>query len=256
MCDKELLVGYLYDELPPAERSRFEAHLFTCAECRDEVEGLRATRAQLASWAPPQPDLGFQIVRGGSAAARRRFHVSPAWGLAAAAVLLLAVASAIANVEVRVGSEGFVVRTGWARQAAPAAPAVVSTAASTQAEAASDETVRAELRRIANRLAEMEKAAAGRETSLEARVASGAGPRVTDAELLRQVREIVAQSETRQQRELALRIAQVIRDGDLQRRADLALIQQGFGRLEAYTGAEVAQQREMLNHFVRVSQVR
>lgn len=253
MCDKELLVGYLYDELPPAERSRFEAHLFTCAECRDEVEGLRATRAQLASWAPPQLDLGFRIVRGGSAAARRRFHVSPAWGLAAAAVLLLAVASAIANVEVRIGSEGFVVRTGWARQAAPA---VVSTAASTQAEAANDETVRAELRRIANRLAEMEKAAAGRETSLAARVASGAGPRVTDAELLRQVREIVAQSETRQQRELALRIAQVIRDGDLQRRADLALIQQGFGRLEAYTGAEVAQQREMLNHFVRVSQVR
>ena len=102
----------------------------------------------------------------------------------------------------------------------------------------------------------MEKAAAAREASIDARVASGAGPRMTDAEVLRQVRELLAQSETRQQRELALRIAQFARDTDLQRRSDLALIQQGFGRLEAYTGAEVAQQREMLNRWVRVSQAR
>ena len=262
MCDKELLVGYLYDELPPAEKARFEAHLFTCTECRDEVAGLRAARAHLASWTPPQPEFGFQIIRTGDgpAASPRRWRISPAWGLAAAAALVLAVASAIANLEVRVGGgEGLVVRTGWGRQAtAPNPPAETARNVSTpqSAPAAGDQALREELRRVELRLREMEKAAAAREASLEARVASGAGPRMTDAELLRQVREIVAQSETRQERELALRIAQVIRDGDLQRRADLALIQQGFGRLEAYTGAEVAQQRQMLNHFVRASQVR
>jgi hypothetical protein len=257
MCDKELLVAYLYDELPAAERSRFEAHLFSCAECRDEVAGLRATRAHLASWAPPQPEFGFQIIRAGvaPAAAPRRFRITPAWGLAAAAILVLAVASAIANLEVQIGREGFVVRTGWARQVPAVPPPAVSTVSAPQT-VSNDEGVRAELRRLQTRLAEMEKAAAAREASLDARLASGAGPRMTDAELLRLVRETVAQSETRQERELALRIAQLIRDGDLQRRADLALIQQGFGRLEAYTGAEVAQQREMLNRWVRVSQGR
>ncbi len=42
----------------------------------------------------------------------------------------------------------------------------------------------------------------------------------------------------------------------MQRRTDLLRVQQGLGRLEAYTGAEVAQQREMINRMVRVSQGR
>ena len=67
MCDKELLVGYLYDELIGSERARFEAHVRACAECRDELAGLRQTRAQLTRWAPAEPDLGFQIVRGAPA---------------------------------------------------------------------------------------------------------------------------------------------------------------------------------------------
>jgi hypothetical protein len=255
MCDKELLVGYLYDELPPAERSRFEAHLFSCAACRDEVAGLRATRAHLASWAPPQPDFDFQIIRTGAAPSARRFRLSPAWGVAAAAALLLAVASAIANLEVKIGGDGLVVRTGWAHQPAGTVPAPDASSVSLRP-TANDDALRAELRRVENRLIEMEKAAAAREASLDARAAAGTGPRLSDAQLLRQVREIVAQSETRQQRELALRIAQVMRDSDLQRRTDLALIQQGLGRLEAYTGAEVAQQREMFNRIVRAAQVR
>ena len=65
MCDKELLVGYLYDELAPAERSKFEAHLFACPDCREEIAALRATRAHLAQWTPPESHLGFQFVRAG-----------------------------------------------------------------------------------------------------------------------------------------------------------------------------------------------
>ena len=260
MCDKELLVAYLYDELGPAERSRFETHLFTCVQCREEVAALRATRGHLASWAPPVPDLGFQIVRGDDRAqvGRRRLRLAPALGLAAAAALVLAVASAVANLEVKVGSDGLVVRTG--RGAPPAAapvPPVVPSAGAESAVAAnrSDEAWRAELRLLETRLGELE-AAAVRQRAPDARAAAAPGPRLTDEDLLRRVRELVAQSETRQQRELALQIAQVTRDWDMQRRADLVRIQQGLGRLEAYTGAEVAQQREMLNRFVRVSQGR
>src|SRR5205814_932367 len=70
----------------------------------------------LARWSPPEPDFGFRIVRGASAPpGRPRFRFAPAWGLAAAAVLVLAAAAAIANVEVRYGAGGLVVRTGWAR---------------------------------------------------------------------------------------------------------------------------------------------
>ena len=43
MCNKEQLVGYLYDELDAAERTTFEGHLATCAACRAEVGGLRRT---------------------------------------------------------------------------------------------------------------------------------------------------------------------------------------------------------------------
>ena len=69
MCDKELLLGYLYDELPASDRQAFDRHLASCADCRDEVSGLRGTRTHLTSWAPPEPDLGFEIVRSAEAGA-------------------------------------------------------------------------------------------------------------------------------------------------------------------------------------------
>ena len=63
MCEKELLVSYLYDDLGDADRARFDTHLRDCAECRAEVNALRGVRADLISWSPPQPDFGFRIVR-------------------------------------------------------------------------------------------------------------------------------------------------------------------------------------------------
>ena len=91
MCDsKDLLVGFLYGELDAADRRTFQAHLTSCADCREELAGLRATRGQIASWTPPEPDFGFRIVRGAAAPPPApRFRISPAWGLAAAAVLVM-----------------------------------------------------------------------------------------------------------------------------------------------------------------------
>ena len=41
---------------------------------------------------------------------------------------------------------------------------------------------------------------------------------------------------------------------DTQRRADMARVADGIGVLEGRTGAAVAQQREMMNYLMRVSQ--
>jgi hypothetical protein len=78
----------------------------------------------------------------------------------------------------------------------------------------------------------------------------------SNAELLAQVRALIDESEQRQQRELALRTAQVVRDFDSQRRVDLAQIQRNFGQIEGLTGAEVREQRQMLNYLMRVSEQR
>jgi hypothetical protein len=74
------------------------------------------------------------------------------------------------------------------------------------------------------------------------------------AALLSQVRSLVDESERRQQRELALRLAQVVQDFDVQRRTDLVRIEQGLGQLESQTGQEAARQREITNYLVRASQ--
>src|SRR5438045_1328903 len=114
MCDsKELLISFLYDEIDLPAKQAFQKHLSTCVECRDELAALGATRAQVALWTPPDADLGFRIVRETHSPTRRWFQLSPAWGLAAAAMLLVAIGAAIANLDIRYGSNGLVVRTGW-----------------------------------------------------------------------------------------------------------------------------------------------
>jgi hypothetical protein len=248
MCDndnKELLIGLAYGELDESERDAVERHLASCAACREEAADLRWMRHHLAAWTPPERDLGFQIVRGTpvpAAAPTRpsRFRVSPAWGLAAAAVLVLAAASAIANLEVRYDANGLVVRTGWSRTTTSgdrAAPAVAA-------------DWRADFERVDRRLQELETGALTRENASSV---PAPGPRLSDAEILRQVRQMLSQSEARQQRELILRIGQVMRDFDTTRRADFARFQQGLGQIQGMTTAEAAQSREMWNYLVRVA---
>ena len=131
MCDKELLLAYLYDELPPSDRQAFDRHLGSCVDCRDEVEGLRGTRTHLLSWAPPEPDLGFQIVRSAKPAAppRARWRASPAGALRRRpAHARRRLGRPVANVEVEPGATASIVRTGWNRarqRSAPQSPVVL-----------------------------------------------------------------------------------------------------------------------------------
>jgi hypothetical protein len=75
-----------------------------------------------------------------------------------------------------------------------------------------------------------------------------------DARILQQVRAMIDDSEQRQRRELALRTTEVVRDFDAQRNDDLARIERTLGQMDGTTGVEVAQQRQMLNYLMRVSQ--
>lgn len=260
MCEKELLVAYLYEDLSGADRAAFEAHLRECAECRDDLKALGAVRVDLAAWAPPQADLGFRVVRGPSETGHVLRMPAPSWrawwtpaaGLAAAAVLVLAAASAIARVEVHRGPDGVTVRTGWPG----VAPVSGQTSGATGAgfsQAGLNVPVgngavkplgegvltvdAAFLAGLERRLIALESGSS-RESGL--RTAATLSARSADAEIVKRVRELLAQSERQQKGELALRIAQVMRDVEAQRIADLTRIQQRLGRIDANVVAESA----------------
>ena len=257
MCNKEDLVSYLYDDLDAAARAAFERHLRDCVECRNELASMRMVRADLLQWSPPEPDFAFRIINEPRTQAGRhgtvlrpdvpswRARLTPALGLAAAAVLVLAAAAGLAHIEVRNGPDGFTVRTGWS--AAPAA----AVADSGRREAARDvrlPSAQTDLAAIEQRISALE--AALRDTSgASARNASMVNARA-DGEILKVVRELLAQSETRQKGELALRIAQVIRDVDAQRVADLSRVQQGMVRIDANVTEEANAHRELMNYII------
>jgi anti-sigma factor RsiW len=276
MCeDKELLVGYLYDDLADGDRARFEAHLRACGACRTEVKAMRAVRADLAAWAPPEPDFGFRVIRGGRDAAERdvirpvvappvswRAWWTPAAGFAAAAVLVLAAAASLAHVEVHRGPDGVTVRTGWSTAAPTTSAANGGSAGETrpniQGSMVPAGTPASPAPRRGQVDPEFVAAIARRLDALEAASSHDSGvhnastmsARAADAEIIKRVRELLAQSENRQQGELALRIAQLIRDVDAQRVADLARIQQGLGRIDATVTAEAARHSDLTNFIL------
>lgn len=246
------LVSYLYGEGDAGERRAFEAHLSTCTSCAREVADFRAVRTDLASWAPPDTLLDFRVVRGASG---RRSWLSwpamPVWAQLGAAAMLVGMAVGVSGLEVRSDDRGVTVRTRWAQPAA----APVTAAASARPEpvaAGADAPWRAELGALEQRL-RRELRPEGAAT-VAASAQTGQSP--SDDEILARVRQLIDASESRQQRDMALRLAQALRDVEAQRRADLVRVADGLGFVEGRTGAEVARQREMLNYLMRVSSQR
>jgi anti-sigma factor RsiW len=248
MCNKEQLVGYLYDELDAAERSVFEAHLAACAECRSEVASLRLTRQHLTSWAPPEPEFNFHIVRGAAAPppARRWFGFVPQWAMAAvASVLVLAGAAAIAHVELRYGPDGFVARTGWAEGAPGSASSGTQAPVQAAATAVSSEQLKAVVQVLENRLRELERAQATQTVKASAPMQAA----ITAPEL----RKILAQSEARQREEMALQVSQVWKDFSAARITDFTRLQDVIGRAQGVTNQQLRQHRESIESLYRVS---
>jgi len=263
MCEeKDLLVSYLYDDLADADRARFERHVRGCADCRDELTALRGVRADLTSWAPPASELGFRIVRdpkvvelkprGASPEAGRGAHwrgwYTPAAGLAAAAVLVLAAASAIAHIEIHRGPDGVTVRTGWntaAAQTTAALPAPVAPAVREASVTTAPAVDAAKLAAIEARLRALESS---HDSSV--RAASMLSARSSDQELLRRVRDIVTVSEAKQTGELALRVSQMNREFDAQHAADMQKIQSIFARVNASVDADATMHREWASYML------
>jgi hypothetical protein len=101
-------------------------------------------------------------------------------------------------------------------------------------------------------LAATQSAGAAPETS----PAGTSAPRTTAAgspDVAQQVRAILADSEERQRKEFAFRLAQAVRDLESQRSADLVRIDQNLRQLEGVTGEQVQGQHEMMNYLRRVS---
>ena len=252
MCDKELIVSYLYDELQGSERKAFQHHLASCRDCQQEVQGLRATREHLVSWNPPEAALGFQIPAAGGSRPARRFWVSPVWGLAAAAALVLAVASAIANVEVKFADGGVTVRTGWAADPAASGPATVDAAA------------RSDLAAIQQRVRELEAALQAQQTvSMQTAAASvtsgsstspqGLSPnRLSDDEVLRRVRQWIGESEQRQDRQFAARFVQGLREIQASHNMDLVRLEQAINQHQGVWSDEMVRQREEMKQVFRL----
>jgi hypothetical protein len=242
MCDTELLIDYVYGELARSERESFDRHLASCAACRSEVDGLRGTRATLESWTPPERDLGFEVMRvtpRGASKAARWWGLSPAWGLAAAALFVGAVSAAIANVVVTTGNGGITIRTGWSQ------PTVVQSA-----QAAPGDETRA-LQRVEARVRELEtQLAAVRAQPVSAPAAVSS--RMPDADMVRLVRQLIAQSEERQQGVLARQILQVNRDFEVARRTDLDRLGRGLEQIQRTTVDTYQRQKALEDHFMRV----
>ncbi len=237
--DPAALAGYLYDECDAAERAAVDAHLARCSSCAEELSALGATRSALASWTPPDAALGFRITSSHDETEATSGHVlrparwwhrpMPAWAQAAAAILVFS------------GGALLGMRTASPPPAAsPTATGVRATpeggAASVSARdlAALEQRLRAEMGALRN-------------------ASTTPGPQAppTEAAVLQRVRSLLAESEERQQRELALRLTQVIRDVDSQRRVDLSRIEQTFGQMEGFTRPELADQRQMLNFLIQ-----
>ena len=254
---EQAIVSYLYgdsDDGDAAGRTRFEDHLSTCDRCRSEVLAFQGVRASLAGWAPPRvrsedlPSFGATTAQPPTAHVRERaatqsqsrWREVPAWAQAAAAVLLLGVSAGIANLDIHYDAGGLRVRTGWFAPA-PAPATVVDSRPN------DDRPWRAELTALEQRLrTDLRPAAAPTEAA-----ASNAA-RTLDPDTLRRVRMLVEESERRQQRELALRLGEAMREVSVQRQEDLVRIDRNIGAMQSNTGREMLRQRSDLLNYVTV----
>ena len=252
----QTVVSYLYEEIVPAERAAFEAHLPACDRCRAELAAFKGVRASLGRWSPPEP-AHVATSHQPPATSRSWWREIPAWAQVAAALLVLGVAAGLANLDVRYDANGFRVRTGWlATASAPVgnvgnignvgSPGSVGNAGNVGGSVPWRADLTALEERLRSDLRQPDRPATN--------VANSANS--VNTETLRRVRTLLDESERRQQRELALRLAGAMRDVNAQRQADLVKIDRSIGAMQNDTGLAIMRTRETINNinnYVRTS---
>lgn len=236
--DKQTLVSYLYGEVDHETRQAVDAHLDTCAACAAEVIALGDARSGLGMWVPPDVELDFKIVKKSELPPAnvlrpaRWWNTVPVWAQAAAAILVLAAGAAIANVQVKSGPEGFSVSTGWMQ------PATVPQVSAPQ----NNEEWRAALVSLEQQLRGEIRSTREQETRVAARTP-------VDEATIRRVQQMIAASEQRHERELAMRFIEFTRDMNMQRRADLQNVARGMVNYDE----RLMRQGQTINSLIRVS---
>jgi hypothetical protein len=251
----EILVSYLYDDIAAEERVRFEHHLSGCALCRGELEALGSVRTQLGRWSAPEPAAPPAGEAVPPVHRRAPLWTSmrqiPAWAQVAAAALVVGTAAGMANLDVSYTREGVSVRTGWMRPSGGAdAVARQGRATSSDGQTAAASPWQSELVALEQQL----RAEFGDQRASAQQAALHLAARANDEDVIRRLRTLIQESERRQQRELALRVAEVARDVQAQRQSDLVKIDRSLGIIQNRTGMEVMRQQQLLNNLLRVSQ--
>jgi hypothetical protein len=256
----EALVAFLYDEpdASRAERVGFDAHLQTCGRCQADVAALRAVRTQLARWSPPEPSFTLHTAQASTDRGQATgsnplwWRTIPAWAQVAAALLFLGLSAGIANLDVEYDQSGLTIRTGWSQGTrGPTGSDASATASRTTAQrvdAAQAAPWRADLTALERQM-KSELRAVQASTSGAAASVRPVSVSLSDAEVTRRVRAIVEESEKRQDRELALRVAELARDITAQRQADMVKIDRTLGLVQNNVGIEVMKTRDKLNQM-------
>ena len=257
--EKDVLIDYLYGEADAGARTRVEAHVRNCAQCADEVRGLKDVRGTLEVWVPPEAELGFRVVSDAHPEPAPvsfwgRLRRPPVWGLATAAVLVLAVAAAIVRPEMEIGRGGMVLRIGWSEIGSePAAqPAVVPVSPSDQALPGAPrqeiEAVRGTPVAAGSRSRDFRSAPRGADVFL------GSGGAAADEWLLR-VNQLISASEQRQGRAPDARVLQVEEFAE-QWLDDLTELQRVFAEFEVTPELSGPQLLEYLRRVVAITGAR
>lgn len=253
----EVLVAYLYDDIDPDERDAFERHLAACLPCRTELDALSGVRDGLAAWAAPDtadgiggtaPRSALRIVKPDDSVRATGWRVladAPIWMQAAAAMLVVAASLGLANINLTYGRDRVTLTTGWlgSSTSATQVAAQPESAVTPAAVAAENARLRAEMVALRQQIDEVKAQAVA------------AAPKPDDGATTRQVRLQLQESERRQQREFDLRFAEMARDFQSQRQADLVKFDRVLGLYQNRTGMQVAQQQQQLKSLAqRVSQ--
>jgi hypothetical protein len=264
----ETLIAYVYGEIEPAQRAAFDAHIGTCDRCRKELADLRGVRGRLQEWtAPAIGSIARDVASVGGmggvgpgrppapSVGRAGIWVTlgqvPAWAQVAAALLVLGVSAGVANLDVRYDRSGLSIHTGWSRTPArveSSGPGGVAGIQTADAKSAATPW-RTDLNALERRLrTEFHGSAPSGGAALMVRDA-GSAPSI-EPQLLRRVRALVDDSERKQQTELALRIAEVVREFDTKRKTDLANIDWNFKAMQSNTSMRVATGQQLMRDYI------